>query len=38
MSDNNYREYSLSWLYSASERGENLNYKGIRQAGLIIPR
>ena len=37
MFDNNCSEY-LCWLYRTSERGKILNYKGLRQAGLIIPK
>ena len=36
--DNNCRDYSWCWLYSTSERGKILNYKVLRQAGLIIPK
>ena len=35
---NNCRQYSWCWLYSTSERGKILNYKGLRQVGLIIPK
>ena len=34
--DNNCRECSWCWLYSTSKSWKNLNYKGLRQAGLII--
>ena len=34
---NNCRENSQCWLYNNSERRKILNYKGLRQAGLIIP-
>ena len=37
MFDNNCRENSQCWLYSTTELGKILNYKGLRQAGLIIP-
>ena len=30
MFDNNCRENSKCWLYSTSERGKILNYKGLR--------
>ena len=35
---NNCRENSYCWLYSTGERGKILNYKGLKQAGLIIPK
>ena len=39
MFDHNCRENSQCWLYSTSERGKILSYKGLRQAGLIgFPR
>ena len=36
MFDNNCREYTWYWLYSSSEREKILNYKWLRQEGLII--
>ena len=38
MFDKNCREYSQCWLYSTSERGKILGYKGLKQVGLIIPK
>ena len=33
----NLREYSQFCPYNTSGRGRTLSYKGLRQAGLIIP-
>ena len=38
MFDNNCKEYSSCWHYSISECEKNLSYKGLSQAGLIIPK
>ena len=38
MFDNTCREYSQCCFYSTSQRGKILIYKGLRQAGLIIPK
>ena len=38
MFDNNCWQCSWYWLYSTNERGKILNYKWLRQAGLIIPK